>query len=239
VIGAPTLDILSAGAAKAVVLALGAGVRARERMELAGVFDAAGAVRARFAAGDPCDVLILPAPMQDELEADRRVDAAQPLGRVPTGIAVATGAPAPDVHDADALRASLENATALFCPDTERSTAGIHFVRMLREMGIHARVAARIRNYPNGAQAMAALAAMTSGRDGAIGCTQVTEILYTPRVTLVAPLPAPFELSTTYSAAASLGSRHPDAARRFVAELTGCASLELRAASGFAQAKAP
>jgi molybdate transport system substrate-binding protein len=235
VTSAPALDVLSAGAAKAVVLALGAGVRARERMDLAGVFDAAGAIRARFAAGDPCDVLILPAPMLDELAAGKRIEAAQALGRVPTGIAVAAGAPAPDTHDADALRASFENASALFCPDTERSTAGIHFVRMLREMGIHARVAARIRDYPNGAQAMAALAATTSGRDNAIGCTQATEILYTPGVTLVAPLPAPFELSTTYSAATSLGSRHPDAARRFVAELTGPASRELRAASGFAQ----
>ena len=233
-IGTPTLDILSAGAAKAVVLALAATVRDREGLELAGVFDAAGAIRARFVAGDPCDVLILPATMLDELVAGERVDAAVALGDVPTGIAVAAGAPAPQVHDADALCAAFDGASALFCPDTERSTAGIHFVTMLRAMGLHGRVADRIRAYANGAQAMAALAATTSGRDRAIGCTQVTEILYTPGVTLVAPLPQPYELTTTYSAACSRAARNPAAGRRFVAWLTGSESRDLRAASGFA-----
>jgi hypothetical protein len=150
------------------------------------------------------------------ITATERVHLRAALGRVPTGIAVASGAPPPPIHDADALRASFDEASALYCPDTERSTAGLHFVRMLREMGIYSHVAARIRDYANGAQAMAALAA-TSGRERAIGCTQVTEILYTPGVTLVGSLPVPFELTTTYSAAASVASRSPAAARRFVA----------------------
>jgi molybdate transport system substrate-binding protein len=237
VTGAPKLDILSAGAAKAVVLALGAELRARCGIEVAGVFDAAGAIRARFVDGAPCDVLLLPAAMLDELAAQQRVDpdSRAALGCVPTGIAIAPGTPTPLIRDIGALRASLDEASALYCPDTERSTAGVHFVQMLREIGIYARVAARIRDYANGAQAMAALAA-TSGRERAIGCTQVTEILYTPGVTLVGSLPAPFELTTRYSAAASVASRNPASARRFVAMLTGSDSRELRAVSGFAQA---
>jgi molybdate transport system substrate-binding protein len=237
VTGAPPLDILSAGAAKAVVLALGAELRERDGIDVAGVFDAAGAIRARFIEGAPCDVLLLPAAMLDELAAQQRVDpdSQASLGRVPTGIAIASGTPTPPIHDADALRALFDDASALYCPDTERSTAGLHFVQVLRDMGIYSHVAARIRDYANGAQAMAALAA-TSGRERAIGCTQVTEILYTPGVTLVGSLPAPFELTTTYSAAASIASRDPAAARRFVAMLTGDASRELRATSGFAQA---
>ena len=232
--GALTLDILSAGAAKGVVLALGAELRRRDGIAIDGVFDAAGAIRARFLEGSPCDVLLLPAPMLDELAAQQRVepDARAALGRVPTGIAVASGTPPPRIHDEEALRATFNAASALYCPDTERSTAGLHFVQMLRDMGIYSHVAARIRDYANGAQAMAALAA-TSGRECAIGCTQITEILYTPGVTLAGPLPAPFELTTTYSAAASSTSRNPDTARRFVSMLTGRDSVELRAASGF------
>ncbi len=235
--GALPLDILSAGAARAVVLALGAELRGRDGIEIAGVFDAAGAIRVRFVEGAPCDVLILPVAMLDELAAQRRVDAGSQaaLGRVPTGIAIASGTPTPLIRDADALRSSFDEASALYCPDTERSTAGLHFVQMLREMGIYSHVAARIRDYANGAQAMAALAA-TSGREHAIGCTQISEILYTPGVTLIGSLPPPFELTTTYSAAASVASRNPDAARRFVALLTGSDSCQLRAAGGFAQA---
>ena len=235
--GPPRLDILSAGAAKAVVLALAGELRERDRMDVAGVFDAAGAIRTRFVEGAPCDVLLLPASMLDELAVQQRVDpdSRAPLGCVPTGIAIASGAPAPRIHDADALRATFDTASALYCPDTERSTAGLHFVQILRKMGIYSNVAARIRDYANGAQAMAALAA-TAAPERAIGCTQVTEILYTPGVTLIGPLPPPFELATTYSAAASVTSRHPDTARRFVAMLTGSHSRELRAASGFAPA---
>jgi molybdate transport system substrate-binding protein len=235
--GAPTLDILSAGAAKAVVLTLGAELHRRDGVEIAGVSDAAGTSRARFVEGVPCDVLILPAAMLDELAAQGRVEAESKatLGRVPTGIAVAAGAPAPPIGNVDGLRTSLAGASALYCPDTGLSTAGLHFVRMLREMGIYSRVAGRIRDYANGAQAMAALAA-TSSREHAIGCTQVTEILYTPGVTLVGALPAPFELTTTYSAAVNVASRTPDIARRFVQMLTGSDARELRAAGGFAQA---
>ena len=36
---------------------------------------------------------------------------------------------------------------------------------------------------------------------GGLGCTQVSEILYTEGVELVGPLPARFELSTVYSGA--------------------------------------
>jgi molybdate transport system substrate-binding protein len=237
VTSAPTLDILSAGAAKAVVLALADELSKRDGVAVAGVFDAAGAIRAQFLAGAACDVLILPAAMQEELAAQKRIDARTqaPLGHVPTGIAIAAGALVPSVGDADALRAAFEDASALYCPDTERSTAGIHFVRMLREMGIHPRVAPRIRNFPNGAQAMAAMAAAGPEGDRAIGCTQVTEILYTPGVTLIGLLPPPFELTTVYTAAVSMHSRHADRARQFAVRLTGRDSEALRVASGFAQ----
>lgn len=236
--GGQGLHVLSAGAAKAVVLALAAELRETAGTGIAGTFDAAGAIRAQFVAGAPCDVLILPVAMLDALAGERRVDAASvaSLGRVPTGIAVPAGEQAPSIVDADALRASLERAAALYCPDTERSTAGIHFMRMLRELGIDARVAAKVRAYANGAQAMAAMAAAALPRGGAIGCTQVTEILYTPGVTLVGPLPQPFELVTIYAVAVSAASRQIDSARRFAAQLAGDALRERRASSGFLQA---
>ena len=236
--GGQALHVLSAGAAKAIVLALAAELRETAGIHVAGTFDAAGAIRARFVAGAPCDVLILPAAMQDALAGERRVEGASvaQLGRVPTGIAVPAGEQAPSIADADALRATLERASALYCPDTERSTAGIHFVRMRREMGIDARVAARVRAYANGAEAMAAMAAAASAHGGAIGCTQVTEILYTPGVALIGPLPPPFELATIYAVAVSAASGQSDSARRFAAQLSGGAMRDLRASSGFLQA---
>ena len=230
--GARTLHVLSAGAARALVLQLADEWRQTAAVTIAGAFDAAGAIRARFVAGAPCDVLILPAAMQDALGAKDLVDVASiaSLGRVPTGIAVPEGEPAPTIADSDALRVALERASALYCPDTERSTAGIHFVRLLREMGIHDRVASKLRAYANGARAMAALAA---GGRGAIGCTQVTEILYTPGVLLVGPLPAPFELTTAYTAAVGKAATDAALALQFVARLAARDTAPLRESSGF------
>ena len=232
-----TLHVLSAGAAKAVVNSLGKAFTDSEHVAVAAVFNAAGTIRSQFIAGDPCDVLILPVAMLEALAAERRIDASThaPLGHVPTGIAVAVGVPAPQMGDAAATRSAFEHANAIYCPDTQRSTAGLHVVRVLHDMGIHASVAPRIRDYANGAEAMAALAASSAEREHAIGCTQVTEILYTPGVELVGVLPQPFELTTVYSAAVSADSRDPERARRFVALLTGPHSEALRIESGFAQ----
>ncbi|HEX6795128.1 MAG TPA: substrate-binding domain-containing protein, partial [Casimicrobiaceae bacterium] len=134
-------------------------------------------------------------------------------------------------NDADALRTALGRASELYCPDTSRSTAGIHFTGVLRTLGLHESLSPRLRAYANGAQAMAALAA--NGARGAIGCTQVTEILYTPGVVLVAALPPPFELSTLYALAVTTSVRASADARAFAERLTGPSSKALRRTGGF------
>jgi molybdate transport system substrate-binding protein len=226
------LAVLSAGAAKAVVLSLADELAARDGLRVDATFDAAGAIRARFLAGDPCDVVVLPAAMLDALADEMRIDGATiaALGRVATAMAVPQGAPLPAIVDAGVLREALAHASALYCPDIERSTAGIHFVRMLRDLGIHPSVASRLRPYGNGAQAMAAMVADAVA--GAIGCTQASEILYTPGAMLVGPLPPPFELATLYAAAVAANSGH-GSARTFVEHLTAPASRASRIARGF------
>ena len=122
-------------------------------------------------------------------------------------------------------------ANAIYFPDPERVTAGVHFMKVLQSLGIDRDVAARLRPYPNGATAMRALA--DEGRRGDIGCTQMTEIRYTRGVAAVGPLPAGLELTTVYAGAATRNAEDPAIARRFVALLTGPRSEEIRVAGGF------
>jgi molybdate transport system substrate-binding protein len=227
------LHVRSAGAAKGVVLTLAPAFEAETGAVIDATFDSAGAIRTAFEGGAACDVVILPAAMLDTLASQERIegDSVAALGRVPTGIAVADGDRTPVVDTADALRASLAEASALYCPDTARATAGIHFAGVLRTLGLYDASLSKLRAYPNGARAMAALAA--NGPQGALGCTQITEILYTPGVVLVAPLPRPFELATIYAAAVSANARSPAQAYAFVERLTGPTSEALRRAGGF------
>jgi len=227
------LDVLSAGAAQGLVKALEGPFAAETGAGVHGTFGAVGAIRETLSGGAPCDVVILTAEMIAAMEADGRVvpGTSAALGRVRTGVAVRDGDAPPAIADRAELRATLQGAAGIYVPDTVRSTAGKHVAGVLRRLGIHDEVAPRLRTYPNGATAMRALAAATE--PGLLGCTQITEIRYTPGVVLVGPLPAEFELATTYTAAVCAGARAPDAALRFVALLTGPATRALRAAGGF------
>ncbi len=229
----PDLVVFSAGAAKGVVEALAPAFRDDAGADVAGTFGAVGTIRAQFLAAPACDVLILTATMVDELARDGRVlrDTVAPLGDVLTGVAVRAGEAHPPIGDRAALSACFAQAQALYCPDVERATAGIHFVKVLGELGLWPAVAPRIRAYPSGAVAMRALADAAGPR--LVGCTQVTEILYTPGVELVGTLPPEFALATTYSVAVAAHATQPALARRFAALLASPAVRELRVQGGF------
>ena len=228
-----TLNVLCAGAAQGLVKALQPRLLAEAGAATAGRFGAVGAMKEALLAGEPCDLMVSTDKMIGELiEAGMLLDAGRAsLGRVRTGIAVGRGQAHPEVSTAEALKAALRAADAIYFPDAVRSTAGIHFANVMRELGIHDELQARFRTYPNGATAMRELAA--HGAQRLIGCTQVTEIKYTEGVELVAPLPARFELATVYTAAVSAHAAEPSLAAGFIAMLTGADTTPLREAGGF------
>lgn len=230
---AAALHLLCAGAVKGLVLALQSSFETSAGVRLEARFGAVGAMRDELAAGAPCDVFVATDAMVAALVASGalRAGSARAIGRVETAVAVREGVRPPDVANADALRSALLAASALYIPDATRSTAGAHVVAVLAALGIGERLAARIREHPNGATAMRALAA--SGDDGALGCTQETEIRYTPGLALAGALPPPLALATVYTAAVAASAREVDAAERLVALLGGPASAALRRAGGF------
>jgi molybdate transport system substrate-binding protein len=227
------LDVLGAGAARALVLALAPALQAATGAALRGEFGAVGVIVDKFLAGAPCDAIIATAAKLDTLVQGGRVvrDTVAPLGRVRTGIAVRAGDARPVIAERDGLRRSLLAATEIYLPDPEQSTAGAHFQKVLQELSIHDAVASRLQIFDNGAMAMRELG---QSRDpGPIGCTQITEIYNEPGVTLVGPLPAEFELATVYCVAVATGARRPGIARRFAQMLTAPESQELRRTGGF------
>lgn len=230
---AQTLNFLSAGAAQALVKALQPTLTQQTGAASTGRFGAVGAIKEAFDADEPCDLIILTEAMISAMEAAGTVrkGSARPLGRVRTGVAVRRGDARPAVGTPEALRAALLAADAIYFPDPVRATAGIHFASVMRQLGVHDALASRFRAFPNGATAMRELAAATSPNP--IGCTQVTEILYTEGVDLIALLPPQFELATVYTAAVAHRAAQPELAARFVDLIAGPASAELRQRSGF------
>ena len=228
-----TLYVISAGAAKGLVDAVRDDFEQAASCTVEAQFGAVGAMKEALLSGAPCDVLILTHPMLEDLAGDDLVeaDSIRALGRVYTGIAIPTGASHPPIQDAQALAHALLQASALYFPDPQRATAGIHFAKVLAQLDLSDALATRLRPFPNGATAMRAMADASDPK--AIGCTQVTEILYTRGVELVGLLPKQFELSTVYSASVCSRAPEVDAARQLVDRLTGHDSKTLRERGGF------
>lgn len=228
-----SLHILSGGAAQGLVQQLRGNFYNETGRAIEGSFGAVGAMRDKLLAGEPCDVLILTQALIEELTIAGRVQpgSARALGRVRTGVAVKTGEPQPRVDTPDALKAALLAARGIYFPDPHKATAGIHFMGVLKRLGLDQQLAPLLRTYPNGAAAMQAMA--EADGPGLIGCTQVTEILYTSGVQLIALLPKEFELATVYTAAVASKAEQPQAARLLIDMLSAAETAPLRRAGGF------
>jgi molybdate transport system substrate-binding protein len=227
------LRLLSGGAAQALVAEVSARLKAETGFDIDDTFGAVGAMKARLLDGDPADLLILTRALIEELADDGHVDreTIADIGIVRTAIAVRAADPVPPVGNADELRRALTAADAIYAPDLTLSTAGKHFAKVLGTLGIAGEVASRMREYPNGASAMNALAASTDARP--IGCTQVTEILGTSGLNLANVLPEMFGLSTIYSLGVTTRTANRPAAATLAALLTSAEARPIRERVGF------
>ena len=228
----PNLHVLSAGAAQSLIETLQQEFAAGDGIEIRASFHPVGATMEKLLAGEPCDVVVLTAALLDELAQGGDVvpESIAPLGRVHTAIAVRQGDAVPDVSTAAALRRLFLAADAIYLPDVERSTAGAHCAAVLRSMGIGAETAPKLRQGSNGAAAMRELAHSRAVHP--VGCTQVTEIAFTPGVTLVGPLPAEIQNDTVYAAGLGAQAKESDAAKALIKALTGPAAAEVLKSKG-------
>ena len=228
-----TLKLLSGGAARGLVEDLRASFEAESGYRIDGAFGAVGAMRAKLLDGEAADVLILTQSLIAELDRAGLLvsGSAADIGAVETAIAVRQGDPMPRIADAATLRAALLAADAIYFPDPDQATAGIHFAKVLRDLAIWDDVATRLRPFPNGAAAMQALAAADSAHP--IGCTQATEIIAVPGVAVAASLPKGYGLTTVYTAAVVRKSQASAVAARLIARLTDDAGRDNRKQAGF------
>jgi molybdate transport system substrate-binding protein len=229
----PALNVLCAGAVKGLVVALQSGFEAASGLRLRARFGAVGAMRDALRTGAPCDVFVATAAMLEALQAsgDVRAGSVRAIGRVQTAIAVRAGAPLPAIDTAASLEAALRGASALYFPDATQSTAGAHVASILEHLGLSDVLAPRLRMFANGATAMGELAG--GGDEAALGCTQATEIRYTPGLVLVGPLPPPFALATVYAAGVPAEASDAAHAGDLIEQLAGAKGAALRRAGGF------
>ena len=227
---AADIGVLTAGAFKPVVTALAPGFEQAGGHRLAVDNDTAGGLQKRIAGGEAFDVVVATPAVLDELSRAGKVKAGsvKPLARVGIGVAVAQGAPRPDISSVAAFRQALLAARAVAYIDPQAGgSSGVYLARLFVKMGIAPQIAAKAVLVPGG---LVAKRLETGEADLAVH--QISEILAVPGAVLVGPLPAEVQNYTVYAGGISAAARDPAAAQAFLDALGGERARAVLAAKG-------
>ena len=209
-----TIDIkgISSMATRQVLAEL-VGLYAQQSPDRVGIESVGGVDAAkRVQAGEPFDVVILASDAIDKLVAVGHVRAASKVDLVHSGVAVAVqaGAPVPDIGSEDAVRAAV-----LAAPSISYSTgpSGVALAKLFERWGIAQEIAPRIVQAPPGVP----VGTLVARGEVALGFQQLSELLHVPGITLVGPLPAAIQITTTFSAGVGAAAAQPSAAQALLA----------------------
>lgn len=187
-------------------------------VESAGGVDVARRVRE----GEAADVVVLAAKAIGELVQAGRLAADSQLAIVRSGIAVAVaaGAPQPDIGSEEAVKAAV-----LAAPTLSYSTgpSGVYLEGLFARWGILELIRARIVQAPAGIP----VGSLVARGDVALGFQQLSELMNLPGITVLGPLPAAIQSITTFSGAVSVASAHGAQGRALLAFMTAAAAAPL------------
>ena len=172
--------------------------------------------------GEAFDFVVLAADAIQRLASDGRVDAGSrtDLARSGVAIAVAAGAPRPDVGSEAALRDTVLRARSI---GYSTGPSGTHLLRLFERWGIAEAIAPRIVQAPPGIP----VGTLVARGDVELGFQQLSELMHLPSIDVVGMLPPAIQVITVFSAAVCRASNHDAAARTL---LTFLASPEADAA---------
>jgi molybdate transport system substrate-binding protein len=179
--------------------------------EVTVIWDPTVGLMKRIAAGETADVIFAIDWALDELAAAGRIDVKtrRPVAQAAVGVAVAPGAPRPDISTPERLKAALLATPSLVY--SRSGASGIYFEKLIDRLGIGEAIRAKATVVQAGLTAEK----LVSG-EVALAIQQVSELLAVPGAQLVGSIPAELDATTDFSAAVFADARDPEAARRFI-----------------------
>jgi molybdate transport system substrate-binding protein len=169
----------------------------------------------RAQAGEPFDLLITGSAPMDEWIRDGRIAAntRTDVARSSIGVEVRAGSPKPDISTVDAFKRALLNAKSIAFL---KVGSGIHLEGVVARLGISEAIESRtIRPDAD------IVSELVAKGEAEIGMVVVTQIVTTPGVDLVGPLPSELQSYVTFVAGISSESKASDAVRQLIQFLLG------------------
>jgi molybdate transport system substrate-binding protein len=181
----------------------------------------------RIRDGESFDLLVAAPGQMDALVQEGKIvrETRTDLTRSGIGVQVRAGAPKPDISSVDAFKRALLNARSIAY--LKEGQSGVYLADMLARIGIADAIQSKVTRPETDI-----VSELVASGDVELGMVVITQILTTPGVELVGPLPPEIQSYITFTGGVSTASRHPDAARALIRFLTGPAALPVIKAQG-------
>ncbi|MEP7069807.1 MAG: substrate-binding domain-containing protein [Usitatibacter sp.] len=162
----------------------------------------------RVGAGEAFDFVVLAADAIEQLAAGGRVDpdSRVDLARSSVAMAVAAGAPRPDLSSESAVRDALLHARSI---GYSTGPSGAHLKRLVERWGIADAVAARMVQASPGIP----VGTLVARGEVELGFQQLSELMDEEGIELLGTLPPEVQAVTIFSAAVCSASTRPEAAK--------------------------
>lgn len=204
--GRPLIGI-SSMATRPLLAELGDAYRRRSGQRVA--VESVGGVDAlrRVQEGEPFDFVVLASDAIERLTAAGCVarQSCVDLARSGVAVAVAAGAPRPDIADEAAVRQAVLSARSV---GYSTGPSGVHLARLFARWGIAETIASRIVQARPGVP----VGTLVARGEVELGFQQLSELMHLPGVDVVGALPPGIQVLTVFSAGVCASSTRPDAA---------------------------
>jgi molybdate transport system substrate-binding protein len=181
----------------------------------------------RVEAGEPFDLLVASPSQMDGLIAKGTIVAESRTNLVRSGIGVEVraGAPKPDISSMDAFKRSLLNAKSIGY--LKEGQSGVYLHQVFDRIGVADAIRGKaIRPDTD------IVSELVAKGEIELGLVVITQIVTTPGVELVGPIPSEIQSYITFTAGISAKAAAPEAARQLLHFLTGPAALPVIKAQG-------
>jgi 4-carboxymuconolactone decarboxylase len=211
---AQSLTVLSSNATKALIEELAPQFEKTTGQKLTLRFDNSAALKSRIEKGEAFDVAVMTASGISDLSMAGKLAAAssKDIARAGVGMAVQALATKPHIGSLEALKAALINARSITY--VEQGATAVILRSIFAKLGLTELMNAKTVYSNSAAHAVA-------DKTAVLGFTQISEILNVSGASLAAPLPPEVQVYTTFAAGVGAESSSAEAARGFIAFISG------------------
>ncbi len=214
------IRVLSTTALQTTLEALAPGFEQATGHALSFAFGPSGRMAKRVADGEQVDVAIVTGSGIDALVHDGRIvpGSRSDVAQSRIGLAVARGAPRPDLSTVEPFKQALLAARAIGMSNPKGGAqSGAHLAKVFEQLGIAEILQPKLLFGPGGPEGLIGNFLLRDEID--VGLQQIPELMAVPGIDIVGPIPPQVQLVTIFSAGLSTSARDVAAARAWIDHL--------------------